>query len=149
MNFMKACCVWPQCVLSQVFQLNTAACQHLAVWSPMRVFCPQLLVMVLIPLDQALLVQLFSSGHASFTRKCGHCFAWRSNYHLPIEHGVNTSAAPCSKATRMQDALATTPSSFVDPRSRNAGRYAFYVMSMSTVLDHFDHTEGCRVARPC
>lgn len=57
----------------------------------MRLFCPELFVMVLIPLDQALLVQLFSScGHGSFTRKSGHSLAWTGNYDLPIEHGVHT-----------------------------------------------------------
>lgn len=58
----------------------------------MRVFRPQLTVMMLIPLDQALLVQLFSScGHGSFTGKRGYSLAWSSNYDLPIDHGANTN----------------------------------------------------------
>lgn len=55
----------------------------------MRVLRPQLLVVVFVSLDQALLVQLFAArGYAPFTQNRSHGLARGSDYELPIYHIV-------------------------------------------------------------
>ena len=57
----------------------------------MRVLCPQLLVVVFVSLDQALLVQFFTvRGHAPIRQNCTHGLAWCNNYELPIYHVLLT-----------------------------------------------------------
>ena len=81
----------------------------------MRVLRPQLLVMVFVSRDQALLVQLFTiRGYAPVTQHCSHGLAHCSNYELPIYHIVSKSKKSMFVVQRQGDGMATM---FVLPRS--------------------------------